>query len=412
MILRLMHAAAIAALIGSAAYVYGVKYRTIYAAEQLVKTRHLIAKEKDAINLLRAEYAHLARPDRIQELADAKLGMQPLALAQIATVGELPDAQPKIDSIGRTLEQLGFNKDNETPAAGGRRRHPGGEVSMAKIADERQPQGQPTAARTGTDRPGRSGALPPPRPAELRRRSRAGLARPPADVAALAADGRQSQGVRPRSAADTARPIRAAHPHRRARHGRRLRGHRREAGRARRLPRPAADPQGGRRSGRLRRPAGPPRPQRRDSRHRRQDHVGVRRAEPDRRQGRGGRTHHRRPAGRRRQGAARAARLEEGLRLGQAPDHAEGAGGDLPSRPAGRRLPAGEQARLPQRADRRPCPRLCRQGQCRHRRHGEVSRSAEPDRPACAGFLRRSGEPEAGAAVARRQGHARACGTS
>ncbi len=88
---------AIAALIGSAAYVYGVKYHTIYAAEQMVKTRHLIAKEKDAINLLRAEYAHLARPDRIQELADAKLGMQPLALYQIATVAELPDAQPKVE---------------------------------------------------------------------------------------------------------------------------------------------------------------------------------------------------------------------------------------------------------------------------------------------------------------------------
>ncbi len=67
---RILHAFAIAALIGSAAYVYGVKYRTIYASEQLVKTRHLIAKEKDAINLLRAEYAHLARPDRVQALAD------------------------------------------------------------------------------------------------------------------------------------------------------------------------------------------------------------------------------------------------------------------------------------------------------------------------------------------------------
>jgi cell division protein FtsL len=117
MILRLMHAAAIVALIGSATYVYGVKYRTIYSAEQLVKTRHLIAREKDAINLLRAEYAHLSRPDRIQELADAKLGMQPLVLSQIVTVDELPEAQPKVDSIGRTLETLGFNKDNDTPAA-------------------------------------------------------------------------------------------------------------------------------------------------------------------------------------------------------------------------------------------------------------------------------------------------------
>jgi len=114
---RFMHAAAIASLIGSAAYVYGVKYRTIYASEQLVKTRHLIEKERDAINLLRAEYAHLARPDRVQALADAKLGMQALALSQIATVNELPEAQAKVDSIGRTLESLGLLPDGATPVA-------------------------------------------------------------------------------------------------------------------------------------------------------------------------------------------------------------------------------------------------------------------------------------------------------
>lgn len=113
---RFMHAAAIAALIASAAYVYVVKYRTIYASEQLVKTCHLIDKEKDAISLLRAEFAHLARPDRIQALAASKLGLQPLALSQIATVDELPEAQPKVDSIGRTLELLGFTADNSTPA--------------------------------------------------------------------------------------------------------------------------------------------------------------------------------------------------------------------------------------------------------------------------------------------------------
>jgi cell division protein FtsL len=117
MIWRLLHALAIAALIASAVYVYTVKYRTIYASEQLVKTRHLISREQDAINLLRAEYAHLARPDRLQALADSKLGMQPLSLSQIATVDELPEAQPKVDSIGREIESLGFIKDNAAPAA-------------------------------------------------------------------------------------------------------------------------------------------------------------------------------------------------------------------------------------------------------------------------------------------------------
>ena len=41
---------------------------------------------------------------------------QPLALSQIASVDELPDAQPKVNSIGRTLESLGFTADNATPA--------------------------------------------------------------------------------------------------------------------------------------------------------------------------------------------------------------------------------------------------------------------------------------------------------
>ena len=117
MMWRLLHAVAIAALIASAVYVYGVKYRTIYASEQLVKTRHLIAKEKDAINLLRAEYAHLARPDRLQALADAKLGFQPLALSQIATVDELPEARPRSIRSAASSKSLGFMKDNAAPAA-------------------------------------------------------------------------------------------------------------------------------------------------------------------------------------------------------------------------------------------------------------------------------------------------------
>ena len=41
--------------------------------------------------------------------------LQPLALSQIATVDELPEARPKVDSIGRTLESLGFLRDTATP---------------------------------------------------------------------------------------------------------------------------------------------------------------------------------------------------------------------------------------------------------------------------------------------------------
>ncbi|MGO4872864.1 MAG: hypothetical protein ACLPGW_20050 [Roseiarcus sp.] len=115
---RFLHVAAIGALIASAVYVYSVKYQTIYASEQIVKTRHLIAREQDAINLLRAEYAHLIRPDRLQALADSQLDMQQLALNQIVKADDLPERPAKVDSIGRKLESLGLLGQSATPNAG------------------------------------------------------------------------------------------------------------------------------------------------------------------------------------------------------------------------------------------------------------------------------------------------------
>jgi cell division protein FtsL len=115
---RFLHFVAIGALIASAAYVYSVKHQTIYASEQIVKTRHLINKERDAINLLRAEFAHLIRPDRLQALADKELAMQPLALNQIVKADDLPEPAAKVDSIGRKLESLGLLGQSATPNAG------------------------------------------------------------------------------------------------------------------------------------------------------------------------------------------------------------------------------------------------------------------------------------------------------
>jgi cell division protein FtsL len=118
MMWRFLHVVAIGALIASAAYVYSVKYQTIYASEQIVKTRHLIDKERDAIGVLRAEFAHLIRPDRLQALADGKLDMQPLTLSQIVTADELPEPAAKVDSIGRKLESLSPLGQSATPSPG------------------------------------------------------------------------------------------------------------------------------------------------------------------------------------------------------------------------------------------------------------------------------------------------------
>jgi cell division protein FtsL len=114
---RLLHLIAIAALIGSAAYVYRIKYQTILESEEIVKLKHQINRTRDEIGVLHAEYEHLARPDRIQELADKLIGMQPLALNQIARPDEIPDKNTQADNLGRKLESLGLGL-SASPANG------------------------------------------------------------------------------------------------------------------------------------------------------------------------------------------------------------------------------------------------------------------------------------------------------
>ena len=62
---QLLHFVAISALIGSAGYAYSIKYETLYHAEQVVKLKGKVQRERDAIAVLRAEWAHLNRPDRL-----------------------------------------------------------------------------------------------------------------------------------------------------------------------------------------------------------------------------------------------------------------------------------------------------------------------------------------------------------
>jgi cell division protein FtsL len=115
---RFLHIFAIAAVIASAAYVYSIKYQTIFAQEEVLKTQHLIAKERGAIAILRAEYAHLSRPDRVQQIADSALAMQPLALNQIVKPSDIPEKAGKVDGIGQKLESLGLVGDSATPSSG------------------------------------------------------------------------------------------------------------------------------------------------------------------------------------------------------------------------------------------------------------------------------------------------------
>ena len=113
--IKLLHVIAIGALVSSAVYAYTIKYETTLEAEQLQKIKGKLQRERDAIAVLKAEYQFLNRPDRLQVLADKHLDLQPFAVAQVVRLSDIPKRGPKVDAIGRKLEDLGLGLPTETP---------------------------------------------------------------------------------------------------------------------------------------------------------------------------------------------------------------------------------------------------------------------------------------------------------
>jgi hypothetical protein len=140
---RVVHLCAIAAIVGSAIYAYTIKYDTIWHGEQVAKLRHDIGRERDEIAALKAEWARLARPERIQKLAAALPDMQPLSLDQIGRIADLPDRATSFDGIGRKLELLGLAEPTQTPGA----------EAQVDVTPPATTAGRVTAQTTPTARP-------------------------------------------------------------------------------------------------------------------------------------------------------------------------------------------------------------------------------------------------------------------
>jgi hypothetical protein len=91
-----------------------------------------LQNEKDALAVLRAEWAHVANPVRIETLADQHLGGQIMQLSQIATLATLPDKAARGDEIGAKMKDLGLSEATAAPLDAAKGAMPAASKNSAK----------------------------------------------------------------------------------------------------------------------------------------------------------------------------------------------------------------------------------------------------------------------------------------
>ena len=108
--MRLLNFLVIGALVLAASYVYKIKFDSTLQAERMGKLRAEVRHERDAIALLRAEWARLETPARLQALAHRYLPLRRIDARQFDDVARLPERPPVIvqpppsDPIGAMID--------------------------------------------------------------------------------------------------------------------------------------------------------------------------------------------------------------------------------------------------------------------------------------------------------------------
>ena len=106
--MRIINILVIAALIAAASAVYKIKFDSTLQAEKAAKLHNELRRERNAIARLRAEWAKLDTPSRIQRLTERYLTLAPVKPTQFDAFNDLPPRPPAAppppsDPIGAML---------------------------------------------------------------------------------------------------------------------------------------------------------------------------------------------------------------------------------------------------------------------------------------------------------------------
>ena len=115
--MRLIHLFVIGALVFAAAYVYQIKMDSTARTERVLKLRAEIREQREAIAVLRAEWARLDAPLRLQGLAERHLPLKPINATQHDSLKNLPERPASVvkpddpDPIGAMINAVASAAD-------------------------------------------------------------------------------------------------------------------------------------------------------------------------------------------------------------------------------------------------------------------------------------------------------------
>lgn len=121
--MRLLNILVICTLVLAAAMVYKIKFNSTLQGARVGKLSTELRRERDAIAALRAEWAKLDTPARIQGLADRHLALQPIKPTQFDDFDRLPprppapSPSPSADPIGAMIGPAAPATTGSVPAA-------------------------------------------------------------------------------------------------------------------------------------------------------------------------------------------------------------------------------------------------------------------------------------------------------
>ncbi len=89
--MRLLNFCVVILLVLATAYVYEIKFEATLRATRVAEMRGEVRRERDAIASLRAEWARLENPTRLEGLARRHLTIRPAELSQVDPFDRLPE---------------------------------------------------------------------------------------------------------------------------------------------------------------------------------------------------------------------------------------------------------------------------------------------------------------------------------